>query len=51
MSVPYSIQSQTALTINNSGLPVYANNAAALAGGLTSGQLYRTATGDLKIVY
>jgi len=51
MSVPYSIQSQTALKINNSGLPVYANNAAALAGGLTSGQLYRTATGDLKIVY
>ena len=51
MSVPYSIQSQTALTINNTGLPVYANNAAALAGGLTSGQLYRTATGDLKIVY
>jgi hypothetical protein len=51
MSVPYSIQSQTATTINNTGLPIYANNAAALAGGLTSGQLYRTATGDLKIVY
>jgi hypothetical protein len=51
MSVPYSIQSQTALTIRNTDLPVYADNAAALAGGLTTGQLYRTSTGDLKIVY
>jgi hypothetical protein len=51
MSVPYSIQSQTALTLKNTGLPVYADNAAALAGGLTTGQLYRTSTGDLKIVY
>jgi hypothetical protein len=51
MSVPYSIQSQTALTIKNSELPIYADNAAALAGGLASGQLYRTTAGDLKIVY
>ena len=51
MSVPYSIQSQTARTIRNTDLPVYADNAAALAGGLTTGQLYRTSTGDLKIVY
>ena len=51
MSVPYSIQSQTAFTLKNTGLPVYADNAAALAGGLTTGQLYRTSTGDLKIVY
>jgi hypothetical protein len=51
MSVPYSIQSQTALTIRNTDLPVYSDNAAALAGGLTTGQLYRTSTGDLKIVY
>jgi len=29
---------------------VYATNAAALAGGLTPGTLYRTATGELRIV-
>ena len=32
------------------GLPVYADNAAALAGGLVVNQLYRTTAGDLKIV-
>jgi hypothetical protein len=31
------------------GLPVYANNAAAVAGGLTAGAFYRTG-GDLDIV-
>lgn len=31
-------------------LPVYADNAAALAGGLTAGRVYRTAAGDLKVV-
>ena len=54
LSVPYSMRSNTSAkagTIENAGLPVYANNAAALAGGLVAGQLYRTATGDLKIVY
>ena len=54
LSVPYSMRSHTAAkagTIENSGLPVYANNAAALAGGLQAGQMYRTAAGDLKIVY
>jgi hypothetical protein len=30
-------------------LPVYANEAAALAGGLTHGQIYQTATGELRI--
>ena len=54
LSVPYSMRSNTSAkagTIENAGLPVYANNAAALAGGLVAGQMYRTATGDLKIVY
>ena len=54
LSVPYSMRSHTAAkagTIENSGLPVFANNAAAIAGGLQAGQMYRTATGDLKIVY
>ena len=54
LSVPYSMRSNTSAkagTIENAGLPVYADNAAALAGGLAAGQMYRTATGDLKIVY
>lgn len=35
----------------NTNLPVYADNTAALAGGLIAGDLYRTSTGDLMIVY
>jgi hypothetical protein len=37
--------------IENAGLLVYANNAAAWAAGLQAGQMYRMASGDLKIVY
>lgn len=37
--------------ISDTGLPVYADNAAALAGGLVAGQLYRTSTGQLMIVF
>lgn len=33
------------------GLPVYADNAAAKAGGLTAGAFYRTSTGGLMVVY
>lgn len=33
------------------GLPTYADNAAATAGGLTAGAFYRTATGVLMVVY
>jgi hypothetical protein len=51
MSVPFALQSNKATMIKNAGLPVYADNAAALAGGLVAGDMYRTATGDLKIVY
>lgn len=32
-------------------LQTYADNASALTGGLTAGMFYKTATGDLKIVY
>jgi len=32
-------------------LPTYANNAAALAGGLVAGELYKTATGTVMVVY
>lgn len=31
-------------------LPAYVNNAAAIAGGLTNGDVYKTATGELRIV-
>jgi hypothetical protein len=54
LSVPFAIRSNTAAkagTIENSNLPVYSSNTQALAGGLQPGQLYRTATGDLKVVY
>jgi hypothetical protein len=37
--------------INASDLQVYANNAAALAGGLKAGDFYRTATGQVMVVY
>lgn len=30
--------------------PVFADNAAALAGGLVADQIYKTATGELRIV-
>ena len=46
-----------AMRIKNSGIiniantPVYADNAAAKTGGLVDGDVYRTSTGDLKIVY
>lgn len=32
-------------------IPTYADNTAALAGGLVAGQFYRTSTGILMIVY
>jgi hypothetical protein len=38
-------------TINTAGLAVYADNATATAGGLVVGDIYRTSTGELKIVY
>ncbi|NRA79850.1 MAG: hypothetical protein HRU18_16720 [Pseudoalteromonas sp.] len=36
--------------INFSTIPVYADNAAAITGGLSAGNLYRTSSGDAKIV-
>ena len=32
-------------------LTTYADNTAALAGGLTAGQLYKTASGQVMVVY
>jgi hypothetical protein len=51
LSVPYAFRSAQAANIKNAALPIFADNAAALAGGLVAGEMYRTATGDLKIVY
>jgi hypothetical protein len=51
MSVPFALKAIESNKVKNAGLPVYADNAAALAGGLVAGEMYRTATGDLKIVY
>lgn len=51
LSVPFALRSKSAGEIENDSLPVFPDNAAALAGGLTAGKTYRTATGDLKVVY
>jgi hypothetical protein len=51
LSVPYANAAKDASRIKNANLPVYGNNAAALQAGLKPGEMYRTATGDLKIVY
>lgn len=42
---------QATTTINLAGVAVYADNTAAKAGGLVDGDVYRTATGQLMIVY
>jgi len=39
-----------AYTLNLTGLSVFANNAAALAGGLAVNDVYKTSTGELRIV-
>jgi hypothetical protein len=51
LSVPFALRSKSAAEIENNSLPVFSDNAAAIAGGLTAGKLYRTSTGDLKVVY
>lgn len=37
-------------TLRLTAIPVYANNAAAIAGGLIAGDIYKTSTGELRIV-
>jgi hypothetical protein len=51
LSTPYSLYSAKAGEIKNPGLPVFSDNAAALAGGLVAGDMYRTAEGVLMVVY
>jgi hypothetical protein len=38
------------ISLIGSTLLTYANNAAALSGGLTVGSLYKTATGEVRVV-
>lgn len=45
--VPGPLQASTLVLTN---LPVFADNATALSGGLALGTVYRTATGELRIV-
>lgn len=45
--VPGPLQASTLVLTN---LPVFADNAAAIAGDLEVGTVYRTATGELRIV-
>lgn len=58
-AIAFSLNSSTAVvTIKKVGgvetvsavLPTYANNAAAVSGGLTANMLYKTSTGELRIV-
>lgn len=39
-----------ATTLNLSNLPVYADNASAVSGGLAADDVYKTAAGELRIV-
>jgi len=38
-----------ATDINFTGLPTYADEAAAITGGLSTGDLYKTSTGEIRI--
>ncbi|MFN5619816.1 MAG: LamG domain-containing protein [Flavobacteriales bacterium] len=51
LSVPYALNSGKASLFENSELPVYSGNAAAIAGGMLPGQMYRTSAGVLMVVY
>jgi hypothetical protein len=51
LATPYSMHSATSGAIKNPGLPVFADNAAAIAGGLSVGEMYRTSDGVLMVVY
>jgi hypothetical protein len=51
LAVPYANAANAAGKIKNAQVPVYADNTAALAGGLQVGEMYRTPSGALMIVY
>jgi len=49
----FSVSALVTYTMGNGfkGLDTYPNNAAAIAGGLVEGEVYRTLTGVLMVVY
>ncbi len=51
LAVPYANAAISAGKIKNAQVPVYTDNTAALAGGLQVGDMYRTPSGALMIVY
>jgi hypothetical protein len=51
LSVPYALRSDEAARVKNAGLPIFNDNAAAIAGGLAAGEMYRTAAGVLMVAY
>jgi hypothetical protein len=51
LSVPYALRSDEAARVKNAGLPIFNDNAAALAGGLVAGEMYRTSAGVLMVAY
>ncbi len=51
LSVPYALRSDESARVKNAGLPIFSNNAAAIAGGLVAGEMYRTAAGVLMVAY
>lgn len=51
LAVPYANAAISAGKIKNAQVPVFADNSAAIAGGLQVGDMYRTPSGALMIVY
>lgn len=51
LAVPFANFANSSYKIENANLPVFNTNAAAINAGLLPGQLYRTTTGVLQIVY
>lgn len=50
LAAPFEITRSTGY-IKLNEVPTYANNSAAISGGMTAGQVYRTSTGTMMIVY
>lgn len=51
LEIAEGIKNADILTLKVRNLKVYADNAAALAGGLSAGQFYRTSVGVVMAVY
>jgi len=51
MALNYLVEEIMRETNKAYNLPTYADNAAAVAGGLRVGELYKTATGEVMVVY